>query len=109
MSSTRVDFVFYLIHLFFYFTEPVVQGCFHLSRIDPTIFYNLCALDDISSLRSRGCHQFKSLNFLVQQEERLINLIVCHDVALFDVLRQVCHDASLRVSHLLVDLLSEVV
>ena len=53
LGGTGVDLFFDLVDLLFNFTEPVVESLFHLSWIDPTIFHNLGALNQVRSRKGR--------------------------------------------------------
>ena len=45
---------------------------------------------------------------MIEKQESFIDLLIGVQVGLLEVLRQICDDARFNVSHLLVDLLSEV-
>lgn len=53
LGGAGVDLFFDLVDLLFNFTEPVVESLFHLSWIDPTIFHNLSALNQVRPCEGR--------------------------------------------------------
>ena len=53
LGCSTIYLIFNLVDLLLDLAQPIVEGSLHLGRIYATLFYDLGALDDISSLVRR--------------------------------------------------------